>query len=202
MTTIAFLGLGHMGGPMAANLVAAGHTVRGFDPVAALAEAAADKGAQIFDSGAQAASNADVVITSLPNGDVVKAVYAEALPAAPKGHAVHRHLHHLGRRRARDPRAGRRAGTRSARCAGLRRRQGCDGRHAGLYGRRRGRRRRAGPAGAGTVGGQDHSLWRLGHRSEPPSCATTWCWPSSRSRRARHSCSPRSSACPRSRCST
>ena len=85
MTTIAFLGLGHMGAPMAANLVAAGHTVRGFDPVAALAEAAADKGAQIFDSGAQAASEADVVITSLPNGVVVKAVYAEALPAAPKG---------------------------------------------------------------------------------------------------------------------
>ena len=36
MTTIAFLGLGNMGGPMAANLVAAGHTVRGFDPVPAL----------------------------------------------------------------------------------------------------------------------------------------------------------------------
>ena len=34
MTTIAFLGLGNMGGPMAANLVAAGHTVHGFDPVA------------------------------------------------------------------------------------------------------------------------------------------------------------------------
>ena len=33
MTTVAFLGLGHMGGPMAANLVAAGHTVRGFDPL-------------------------------------------------------------------------------------------------------------------------------------------------------------------------
>jgi 3-hydroxyisobutyrate dehydrogenase len=74
-----------MGGPMAANLVTAGHAVRGFDPVAALAEAAADKGAQIFDSGAQAASEADVVITSLPNGDIVKAVYADALPAAPKG---------------------------------------------------------------------------------------------------------------------
>jgi 3-hydroxyisobutyrate dehydrogenase len=74
-----------MGGPMAANLVAAGHAVRGFDPVTALAEAAADKGAQIFDSVARAASEADVVITSLPNGDVVKAVYAEALPAAPEG---------------------------------------------------------------------------------------------------------------------
>ena len=50
MTTIAFLGLGNMGGPMAANLVAAGHTVRGFDPVPALKAAAAEKGAQMFDS--------------------------------------------------------------------------------------------------------------------------------------------------------
>jgi len=36
MSTIAFLGLGNMGGPMAANLVAAGHTVRGFDDMASL----------------------------------------------------------------------------------------------------------------------------------------------------------------------
>jgi len=85
MTTIAFLGLGHMGGPMATNLLAAGHNVRGFDPVQALKDAAAGKGAQVFDSGAQAASEADVVITSLPNGDIVKAVYAEALPAAKTG---------------------------------------------------------------------------------------------------------------------
>jgi len=74
-----------MGGPMAANLVAAGHTVRGFDPVAALKAAAADKGAQVFDTGAEAVVEADVVITSLPNGDVVKACYAEALPAAKPG---------------------------------------------------------------------------------------------------------------------
>jgi 3-hydroxyisobutyrate dehydrogenase len=85
MSTIAFLGLGHMGGPMAANLLGAGHTVRAFDPVPAAKEEAAGKGAQVFDSGAQAASEADVVITSLPNGEIVKAVYADALPAAPKG---------------------------------------------------------------------------------------------------------------------
>ncbi len=85
MTTIAFLGLGHMGGPMAANLVSAGHQVHGFDPVVPLKEAAADKGARVFDSGAEAVADADVVITSLPNGAVVKACYAEILPAARKG---------------------------------------------------------------------------------------------------------------------
>ena len=82
MATIAFLGLGNMGGPMAANLVAAGHAVRGFDPVAASREAAEAKGANTFDSGAEAVADADVVITSLPNGDIVKRCYAEVLPAA------------------------------------------------------------------------------------------------------------------------
>ena len=85
MTTIAFLGLGHMGGPMAANLVAAGHTVRGFDPVVGLRDAAEEKGAAVFPSGAEAVSGAEVVITSLPNGAIVKAVYDEVLPAAGSG---------------------------------------------------------------------------------------------------------------------
>ena len=85
MTTIAFLGLGNMGGPMAANLVSAGHTVHGFDPVTALKEAAAAKGATVFDATADAVAGADVVITSLPNGDIVKSVYAEVVPAATSG---------------------------------------------------------------------------------------------------------------------
>ncbi|KMO74380.1 3-hydroxyisobutyrate dehydrogenase [Mycolicibacterium chubuense] len=85
MTTIAFLGLGNMGGPMAANLVAAGHTVHGFDPVVTLRDAAAEKGAAVYSSGAEAAAGADVVITSLPNGDIVKAAYTEVLPAAKDG---------------------------------------------------------------------------------------------------------------------
>ncbi|MCU1700357.1 MAG: 3-hydroxyisobutyrate dehydrogenase, partial [Mycobacterium sp.] len=85
MSTVAFLGLGNMGGPMAANLVAAGHTVRGFDLVPALKAAAEDKGAKVFDSGAEAVADADVVITSLPNGAIVKACYAEVLPAAKPG---------------------------------------------------------------------------------------------------------------------
>lgn len=85
MTTIAFLGLGNMGGPMAANLVAAGHTVRGFDPVPALQDAAKAKGVSIFGSGAEAVTGAEAVITSLPNGGIVKSAYAEILPAADTG---------------------------------------------------------------------------------------------------------------------
>ncbi|BBZ10385.1 3-hydroxyisobutyrate dehydrogenase [Mycobacterium branderi] len=85
MSTIAFLGLGHMGGPMSANLVAAGHTVRGFDPVPAASAAAADKGVTVFDSAAAAVADAEVVITMLPNGDAVKRCYADILPAASEG---------------------------------------------------------------------------------------------------------------------
>ncbi|MGH3581073.1 MAG: 3-hydroxyisobutyrate dehydrogenase [Mycobacterium sp.] len=85
MSTVAFLGLGNMGGPMAANLVAGGYTVHGFDPVAALAEQAAAKGAKTFGTGAEAVAEADVVITSLPNGNIVKRCYAEVLPAAKAG---------------------------------------------------------------------------------------------------------------------
>jgi 3-hydroxyisobutyrate dehydrogenase len=80
--TIAFLGLGNMGAPMSANLVAAGHAVRGYDPVRGAATAAAEKGATLFDSATAAVADADVVITMLPNGDIVKRCYAEILPAA------------------------------------------------------------------------------------------------------------------------
>ncbi|WP_460356622.1 3-hydroxyisobutyrate dehydrogenase [Mycobacterium sp. ZZG] len=85
MTTIAFLGLGNMGGPMAANLVAAGHAVHAFDLVDELKAAAKAKGASVFDSAAAAVADADVVITSLPNGTIVKTVYDEVVPAAKAG---------------------------------------------------------------------------------------------------------------------
>lgn len=85
MSTVAFLGLGNMGGPMAANLVAGGHTVHGFDLVPELRENAAANGVKTFDTGTAAVADADVVITSLPNGDIVKRCYAEVLPAARPG---------------------------------------------------------------------------------------------------------------------
>jgi 3-hydroxyisobutyrate dehydrogenase len=85
LSTIAFLGLGHMGGPMSANLVAAGHTVRGFDPFVAAATAAADKGVVVCDNPAAALSGAEVVLTMLPHGDAVKRCYAEILPSASQG---------------------------------------------------------------------------------------------------------------------
>ncbi|MGV0991631.1 MAG: 3-hydroxyisobutyrate dehydrogenase [Mycobacterium sp.] len=85
MTVVAFLGLGNMGAPMAGNLVNAGYTVRGFDPVPAAAAAAKDKGVEVFDSGKAAVKRADVVITMLPNGTLVKECYGAVMPAAAKG---------------------------------------------------------------------------------------------------------------------
>jgi 3-hydroxyisobutyrate dehydrogenase len=85
MTTIAFLGLGNMGTPMAGNLVNSGYTVRGYDPMPAACRAAADKAVTVADSGPAAVEGADVVITMLPDGTLVKECYAEVMPAAQAG---------------------------------------------------------------------------------------------------------------------
>ncbi len=82
---IGFLGLGHMGGPMAANLVRAGYDVLAFDPVPAAQEQARTDGARVVATAAEAAVDRDVVITMLPNGKLVLDVYAELLPAATAG---------------------------------------------------------------------------------------------------------------------
>lgn len=82
MTTIAFLGLGHMGGPMAANLVKAGHRVLGFDPVPEALDAARAAGVEVMASGADAAASADVVITMLPGGRHVLDAYRGSTEAA------------------------------------------------------------------------------------------------------------------------
>lgn len=77
---IGFIGLGNMGAPMAANLVKAGHHVTGFDVAGVTVEGAANAG-----SAAEAAAGRDAVITMLPNGAILRSVYAEIVPAGAKG---------------------------------------------------------------------------------------------------------------------
>jgi 3-hydroxyisobutyrate dehydrogenase len=85
MTTIAFIGLGHMGGPMAANLVKAGHTVAGFDLVAASCDAAREAGLAIAGSVREAVADAEAVVTMLPAGQHVLSVWSDILPAMKPG---------------------------------------------------------------------------------------------------------------------
>ena len=76
---IAFIGLGNMGAPMALNLQNAGHTVTGFDTVAA------PDGISCATSAAEAAHGAEVVITMLPNGMIARAVADDVLAVLPQG---------------------------------------------------------------------------------------------------------------------
>ncbi len=110
--TIGFIGLGHMGGPMAANLAAAGYTVQGFDLVPAALEQATKDGVTVVESAVAAVADADIVITMLPNGKLVLGLYADLLPAAAPGtlfidsstidvadaHAAHTLVHEAGHR--------------------------------------------------------------------------------------------------------
>ena len=75
MTTIAFIGLGNMGGPMARNLLKAGHAVRAFDLSKPATDAAKAAGAQIAASTHEAVQGAEVVISMLPAGAHVRSVY-------------------------------------------------------------------------------------------------------------------------------
>ena len=85
MASIAFIGLGNMGGPMAANLVKAGHKVVAFDLVAASRDQARADGAAIAESTVAAVKGADVVVTMLPAGRHVLSVWNEVVPAMAKG---------------------------------------------------------------------------------------------------------------------
>ncbi|WP_420102002.1 3-hydroxyisobutyrate dehydrogenase [Bosea sp. (in: a-proteobacteria)] len=85
MTRIAFIGLGNMGGPMAGNLVKAGHEVTAFDLVEASRQAAAELGVGISGSAREAVAEAEVVVTMLPAGRHVLAVWADILPAVKPG---------------------------------------------------------------------------------------------------------------------
>jgi 3-hydroxyisobutyrate dehydrogenase len=73
---IAFIGLGNMGGGMAANLVKAGHAVNAFDLAEAALKLAADNGCQTYSTVREAVAGAEAVVSMLPNGAIVDAVYA------------------------------------------------------------------------------------------------------------------------------
>ena len=77
---IAFIGLGNMGAPMAANLVKAGHEVTGFDTQAPMPD-----GVVAAISAAGAVKEAEVVITMLPNGAILRSVAGQVIPAMKKG---------------------------------------------------------------------------------------------------------------------
>ncbi|WP_282118529.1 3-hydroxyisobutyrate dehydrogenase [Ruegeria atlantica] len=77
---IGFIGLGNMGNPMAANLAKAGHDVSGFD----MADVTVP-GVTMASSGPEAATDADIVVTMLPNGQILRAVANEIIPAMAPG---------------------------------------------------------------------------------------------------------------------
>lgn len=82
---IAFIGLGNMGGGMAANLVKAGHAVKAFDLSAEALERAAENGCETFTSVREAVDGVDAVVSMLPNGKIVESVYsADVIGVAPK----------------------------------------------------------------------------------------------------------------------
>jgi 3-hydroxyisobutyrate dehydrogenase len=85
MAKIAFIGLGHMGGGMAPNLAKAGHEVHAFDLSADALKRAVEHGCKAAKSGAEACKGAEAVVTMLPAGTHVAAVYRSAVfEAAPK----------------------------------------------------------------------------------------------------------------------
>ncbi len=85
MANIAFIGLGNMGGPMAANLVKAGHVVKGFDLSAEILKTAAASGVSPASSITDAIAGADTVVTMLPKGAHVLSVWGELVSAIKAG---------------------------------------------------------------------------------------------------------------------
>jgi 3-hydroxyisobutyrate dehydrogenase len=86
MAKIAFIGLGNMGGPMAANLAKAQHHVTAFDLSDAALNTAVEKGAHKAASAAEAVKGAEIVVTMLPAGKHVREVYEkDVLPNVAKG---------------------------------------------------------------------------------------------------------------------
>ena len=85
MANIAFIGLGNMGGPMAANLVKAGHAVKGFDLSTEILRSAEASGISPASSLADAVAGADAIVTMLPKGAHVLSVWGELASLAKAG---------------------------------------------------------------------------------------------------------------------
>ncbi len=86
MARIAFIGLGNMGGGMAANLVKAGHRVHAFDLSAEATERATGNGCAVFPTVREAVQGVDAVVSMLPNGKIVESVYTtDVIGQAPAG---------------------------------------------------------------------------------------------------------------------
>lgn len=85
MSRVGFIGLGNMGGPMAANLVRAGHAVSGYDLVVASLEAASRDGVAVAATPGAAVAEAEIVVTMLPSGGHVLQAYPGLLAASPAG---------------------------------------------------------------------------------------------------------------------
>ncbi|OWV74605.1 3-hydroxyisobutyrate dehydrogenase [Rhizobium sp. R339] len=88
MARIAFIGLGNMGGPMAANLVKAGHEVLGFDLAASVLKAAEESGVKPASHVSQAVKDTEIVISMLPQGKHVLTAWSDILQTAAQGTLV------------------------------------------------------------------------------------------------------------------
>lgn len=85
MAEVAFIGLGNMGGPMAANLVRAGYSVRGFDLSDQMRKNAQDAGVATVSTLADAVAGAQVAVTMLPKGEHVLSVWRDLKAIVPAG---------------------------------------------------------------------------------------------------------------------
>ena len=85
---IGFIGLGNMGGGMAANLVKAGHEVRAFDLAEAALAHAVENGCVSMGTAREAAADVDAVVTMLPAGKHVRQVYADSVIGAAPTSAI------------------------------------------------------------------------------------------------------------------
>ena len=82
---IGFIGLGNMGAPMVRRLVAAGHNVTGYDVMESALAALSDVKMNVSSNILTAASEQEVVITMLPNGEALNRVVEAIIPVMPEG---------------------------------------------------------------------------------------------------------------------